>query len=271
MFGRLAAGVLAVVGVLLLVAGIVAGVARYEVLDSARFTATADELRRDPQVAAQLGNLVADRIVEANPGLRALRPLVQRTAASVIASDSLSPLVAQAVAPVHTALVTGRAGDAVLQLNQVGAQVVSALRTVRPDLVLADPGDLTIGQQAAGLQSSLQKIADAGRWLTLVSWLGPMIGVLLLAVAGALRRPRLRGAVRWVGIGLICAAAVLAALVALGGLVARSVSITSVATATLHAAWPQSAPTFWLAAGIVALIGVLVTAFGRAGGATSVT
>ena len=47
MASRIVAAILATVGTLLLVVGMAAGVTRYEVLDSARFTATADQIRKD--------------------------------------------------------------------------------------------------------------------------------------------------------------------------------------------------------------------------------
>lgn len=259
MASRIGAGILAVLGTLLLIVGIVAGFARYEVLDSARFTATADQIRRDPQVAEQLGAVVTDRIVAANPNVRALRPLVQRTATTIIAKDSLTPVVHEAVEPLHQAIVSGHAGDAALQLNQVGAEVVEALRAVRPDLDIAAPHDLTVGQQALGAQRSLETIAKASRWITLASWLSPLIGVLLLAVAGGLRGGA-RHALRWVGGGLVCAAALFAVFVGLGTLFAHSITVTSVATAASKAGWTQFAPTLWIFAGIVAVVGIVVTA-----------
>lgn len=259
MASRIGAGILAVLGTLLLIVGIAAGFARYELLDSARFAATADQLRKDPQVANQLGIVIGDRIVAANPSLHLLRPLVQRTAVSVLTKDSLTPLVAGAVEPVHQAIVSGRAGDAALELNQVGAQVVEALHTVRPDLQISAPSDLTVGQEALGAQQALEAAAKASRWVNLASWLSPLIGVLLLLVAGGLRGGG-RRAIRWLGVGLICAAAIFAIIVGVGALIAHSIAVTSVATATIKAAWTQFAPTLWILTGIIAAIGVVVTA-----------
>ncbi|KYH45051.1 hypothetical protein [Branchiibius sp. NY16-3462-2] len=259
MVSRIVAGILAVLGVLLLVVGMLAGFTRYEVLDSARFTATADQVRKDPEVAKQLGIVVTDRIVAANPNLRLLRPLVQRTATSVITQDSLTPLVQGAVQPLHQAIVNGDASDAALQLNKVGAEVVEGLRTVRPDLQISAPADLTVGQQALGAQQALEQIAKVSGWVTLASWLSPLIGVLLLALAGALRGG-IRGAIRWVGGGLIGAAVLLAIATGLGTLAADSLTATSVATAAAKAGWPHLSPTLWMLAGAVAVIGVVVTA-----------
>lgn len=259
MASRIVAAILATVGTLLLVVGMAAGVTRYEVLDSARFTATADQIRKDPQVAHQLGIVVSDRIVAANPNLRLLRPLVQRTATSVITRDSLSPFIQDAVHPLHQAIVSGHASDAALQLNQVGAEVVEALRLVRPDLQISQPSDLAVGRQALGAQRALETVAKVSGWVTLASWLSPLIGVLLLILAGALRGG-LRGAVRWVGVGLLCAGVLFAAAVGLGTLAANSITVTSVATAAVKAGWPLWSPTLWTLAGIVAVIGVILTA-----------
>lgn len=264
MAARITSGILAVLGTLLLVVGIASGFARYEVLDGARFAATADQLRKDPQVAAQLGIVISDRVVAANPDLRLLGPLVQRTATSVLTRDSLTPLVAGAVEPVHEAIVSGRAADAALELNQVGAQVIDALRTVRPDLQVSAPSDLTVGQQALGAQQALEAAAEAAGWVTLASWLSPLIGVLLLALAGGLRGGP-RAALRSVGLGLVCAAAVFAVAIGFGAFAVRSITVTSVASASIKAAWTQFAPMLWILAGIVAAIGVVVTAVTHVG------
>ena len=259
MVSRIIAAILAIVGTLLLVVGMAAGFTRYEVLDSARFTATADQLRKDPQVAHQVGIVVSDRIVTANPSLRLLRPLVQRTATSVIAKDSLTPLVQGAVQPLHQAIVNGDASDAALQLNQVGAEVVEGLRTVRPDLQISAPSELTVGQQALGAQQALERIAKVSGHVSLASWLSPLIGVLLLAVAGW-PRGGFRRAVRWVGVGLIYAAVIFAIAVGIGTLSANSITVTSVASAAAKAVWPLWAPTLWILTGIVAAVGLVLTA-----------
>lgn len=258
MAARITSGLLAVLGTVLLTVGITAGFARYELLDSTRFAATADQIRKDPQVANQLAIVISDRVVAANPNLRLLRPLVQRTTTITLTKDSLTPLVAGAVEPLHAAIVSGRAGDAALELNHIGAQVVDALRIVRPDLQISAPSDLTVGQQVLGAQRALETAAQASRWVSLASWLGPLSGVLLLAMAGGLRGG-LRLAIRWVGAGLVCSAGLFAIAVGLGALTAHSVTITSVATASVKAGWTQLAPTMWILAGVIAVVGVLVT------------
>ena len=81
---------LTIAGALLLLTGIIAGVANREVPDPHRFSAHVDAIRADPAVSHELGAVVTDRLPGAQPGLTAIRPLLEATATSVMASPATS-------------------------------------------------------------------------------------------------------------------------------------------------------------------------------------
>ena len=86
-------------GALLVLVGAVSGVVNREVLDADRFAAHLDAVRADPDVARQVGVLLTDRLLEEQPDLVAIRPLIESTATSVVASPALGPIVRAAGSP----------------------------------------------------------------------------------------------------------------------------------------------------------------------------
>jgi hypothetical protein len=86
---RAARTVLVMLGTLLVLVGTIAGVVDREVLDAGRFTSHAQAIRSDPYVARQLGTLLTDRLLEVQPDLTAVRPLLLTTATRVNARPVL--------------------------------------------------------------------------------------------------------------------------------------------------------------------------------------
>src|SRR5262245_18972781 len=115
---------LIVVGTVLFLVGAVAGVLNREVLDGDRFAAHVDAVRTDPYVARQLGTLVANRIIEAEPDLTAVRPLLETTSTGVVGSPTLAPVVRVSATPLHSALLHSGYDPVVLRLADVAAVVM---------------------------------------------------------------------------------------------------------------------------------------------------
>lgn len=93
--------ILMVLATILTAAAMLAGLVNYELLNGNRFAGHADDIRKDPAVARELGVIVTDKIITANTNLAALRPLVQSTTTSVIESDAAGPVFRSAVRPLH--------------------------------------------------------------------------------------------------------------------------------------------------------------------------
>ena len=101
---------LMLLGTLLLLAGTIAGVVNREVLDAGRFADHVNAVRADPAVSRELGALVTERILADQPDLTAMRPLLESTVTSIIASPALgSAARATAAGPLYRTL-TGRPG-----------------------------------------------------------------------------------------------------------------------------------------------------------------
>src|SRR4051812_38915273 len=141
---RVARAVLACLGTLLVLVGAVSGVADREVLDADRFAAHVDAVRTDPDVARQLGELLTARLLDQQPDLVALRPLLQATATGVVSSPALGPIVRRSVSPLFDALTSWETDPAVLGLADVGAVLIAAVTALAPRTVVRLPTDLDV-------------------------------------------------------------------------------------------------------------------------------
>ena len=264
---------LTVVGTLLLLLGTIAGVLHREVLDADRFADHVDAVRADPAVSRQLGGLVTARLLAAQPDLTAIRPLVESTATALVASPALGSTVrSAAVGPLYRSLTDGGRNTVVLRLADVAALVVGVVNVAAPEQRAALPAELDVRLSAFGGQDAS---GDAVRWVHLVRWMSwvlPLLGLLVLVVAGATlgaddraRRARLSGALGTVGRGALGAAAGLAALLVLVGFLTGRLDDGTLSGAVVRAVWHELDGDFWVAAGVLAATGYVLTLLARPG------
>lgn len=257
---------LGTLGVALLVVGAVAGVLRHELLDADRFEQHVDAVRADEHVSRQLGLLLTDRVLAAEPDLTAIRPLIEATAQSTIASPALGPLVRIAVAPTYRAL-GGDEGSVVLRLADVAALVVATATTLSPEIRATLPAQLDVRlSEFAGQQQTaegLRQVHLADR----LAVLAPLLGLVLLAGAGlpGATSGRFRRAVRYVGRGVVASGVVLAGLLVVTGFLADRADTDTLSGALASAVWDELAGAFWTAAGLLVVAGAAIALTARPG------
>jgi len=265
---------LTVVGTLLLLLGTVAGVLHREVLDADRFSAHVDAVRADPAVSRQIGALVTERLLAAQPDLTAVRPLLESTATTLVASPALGSTVrSAAVGPLYRSLTGGGGRDTViLRLADLAAVAVGVANVAVPEQRAALPAELDVRLSAFGGQEAT---SDTLRWVHLVrwlSWLLPLLGLLVLAGAGATlgaddrsRLARLSGALGAVGRGALGASVGLAALLVLAGFLAGRLDDDTLSGAVVRAVWGELDGDFWAAAGVLGAAGYVLTLLAQPG------
>jgi hypothetical protein len=253
-------------GTVLLLVGAVAGVVHHEVLDADRFAAHADAVRTDPDVARELGVLLTDRLLEEQPDLVAYRPLIETAATALVSSRTIGPLVRSGLAPLYDTLVLGEPDPTVLRLADVAAVLVAAVTALAPRVAVAVPPDLDVRLSDVGAGDAGADLVGAVHLVRVLSWLAPLLGVLVLGAPAVLSRGdrRLRRALGDLGRGTLGAGLLLAALLVIGDAVAGRGDPETLAGAVRRAAWDELAPSFWLAAAGTAAIGVVLAAVGGA-------
>jgi hypothetical protein len=261
---------LIVVGTVLVLVGAVAGVLNREVLDGDRFAAHAEAVRTDPYVARQLGSLVANRIIEAEPDLTAVRPLLETTSTGVVGSPTLAPVVRVSATPLHSALTHGGNDPVVLRLADVAAVVIGVGSALAPQLSWSVPPGLDVRLSELGAGVEVQRAVDLAHLVRWLSWLCPLLGLVLLAGAGAIAssregQGRVRGAVATVGTGVVWSGLLLAALLVLVDAVVRRADQDTLSGAVQRAGWAQLDGPFWVTAAVLVVAGYVAVLATRPG------
>ncbi|MFC7492653.1 MULTISPECIES: hypothetical protein [unclassified Nocardioides] len=248
------------VGALLLLVGTVAGIVNREVMDTDRFVAHADAVRSDPDVAREIGALLAARLIEQEPDLVAIRPLVETIATGLVGSSALGAPVRVGVAPLHEALVDGDDDPVVLRLADLAAVLVAAVAVVAPDVVVGVPPDLDVRLSELGGGGYDAGTVGLAHHVGVLAWLCPLLGLALLAAAGALAHPtqRVRGALLDLGRGALGTGTALALLLLTVGVAVARDDRDTLADALRRAVWAELSGTFWVAAALAAAGGAAV-------------
>ncbi len=256
---RILSRVLTAVGVLVLLAGLVAVHLDRQVLDAGRFAAHVDAVRTDGDVSRLLGVEISDRVIEVDPELVALRPLLESVGDSLVSSPALAPVVRAAVRPLHDALVSGGEDDRlVLQLADVGALVVAAVTTVAPDVVASLPDDLDVRLAELGSGSVTDRFVQQAHLVGTLSLTLPLLGLALLLAAAWLDGRRGRRLVDATGQGLLLAGGGLAGLALTGGFVASVLDPSTLGRALAAAVWNSQDASLWALVAFVAGLGYVV-------------
>jgi len=246
-------------GVVVLLVGLVSGVANRQVLDAGRFAQHVDAVRADPDVSRQLGIVVTDQLLESQPDLVGLRPLLESASATLVSSSALGPVVRAAVAPLHRALASGDDDQVVLKLADVGALLVAAITTLSPEAQATIPPNLDVQLAAFGGQETTAKVISLTHLVAVLSWLLPILGLILLAAAALVRERDLRRVGRTLGRGVLISAAVLALLLVVGGFAPSMVDRQTLGGALVGGVWGELDGSFWLTVAVAAAAGFLIS------------
>jgi hypothetical protein len=244
---------------LLLMVGVISGVANREVMDGQRFASHADAVRSDEQVSQLIGVAISRQILKYDQDLVALRPAIDAVMVSLVRSPAFTPIVEAAVVQIHEAFTTPGSDQVVLRLADLTAVVIAALRTVAPGAVSALPADLDVQLASIGGQSFAAHIFHATRVVGLLSWVLPLLALLCLGVALWLARRRQRTLAEC-GLAIAAAGVLEAALCAIGGAFVSTADTHALGGAIVSASWDQFSPSLWRSSLILTVTGLIVFA-----------
>ena len=162
--------------------GILAGLVNREVLDSQRFANHVDEIRRDPAVSKQVGAIITTEVLAQNPNLLAVRPLLEAASTSLAGSAAFSPIVRLSAQQVHQAFTVKNASNVALRVVDIGAVLTATLTALAPETVSQIPPDLSVTLAQAGGQSFAATTIHLTWLVGWLSWLLPLLALLLLVV-----------------------------------------------------------------------------------------
>lgn len=248
---------LLVLGSLLLLSGVLAGVVNRQVLDGDRFAAHVDKIRTDPEVSRQVGIRITQSLTRAVPNLTIARPLVESTASALFSSPAFGPVVRAAVVPVHNAFTTSGNEQVVLRLADVGAVLVAALSTVAPQATASLPNDFAVTLANFGGQDFATTTIGYAHFVKVLSWALPLLALICIAGAAWLSRRR-TSPLRLIGLAVASCGLVLAGATFVAGFVASHVATDNLSGALSVAAWDQLSRPLWAAAAFLAATGYVL-------------
>lgn len=248
-----------VVGTVLLALSIPAGFVNRTMLDAPTFADNVNELRQRDDVSKVLGQELSQQIVAQNPDLVAIKPLVDQVSAAAIGSDVLSGPVRLAASQFNQALTTGNSEQLVLRVADVGAVVAGVIGTIAPERA-PNASNLAVTLADVGNQGFATDIIGYAEFVDTLAWLLPVLAFAFL-VAAVLADPDRWGMVRRVGWATIIAAAVLGAIVIVGGMVVHSGGDART-EAIVNGVWEIFIRPIWWSFGLVAGVGALLVMIG---------
>ncbi|MGZ4438080.1 MAG: hypothetical protein ACXVW6_10590 [Nocardioidaceae bacterium] len=256
--------ILAIVGAVALVVGLLAGVADRQLLDTSRFVTHADRVRQDPAVARHLAEALSDALIEEQPDLVAVRPLLEGTLQGVVRSPAFRPLFRTAVAPLHQALTGQAPPTLVLRLADLGAVLLAVVRPVLPDEAAERlPTDLEVRLARLGSGDPSRMTVSGLRTVRVLSWLGPLVSLLCFAGVVALARGRRGSALGGVGMTIAASGVALALLGVVVSFLAARIVPDTLTGSLVAAGWRQLAAPLRDTALIAAGAGYLLAVASR--------
>ena len=193
----------------LIVAAVVAGYVRYELLSEDHFADRAAAALEDPDVRAVLGREITDRVVLREvPDLVSARPLIESAVASLAGSAPFIALFEDSVRRVHGALLSGDDTRLRLDLQDIGVLVRSTLAQLQIgglDRIQAD-----VALQVTSVNNVTATAAQVAERLRMLSFV-LIVAALVSAAAAIALAAEWRRAVQLLGFSVagFAAAAVL--------------------------------------------------------------
>ncbi len=256
---RTASRALIAVGTILLLVAAISVVSYRNLLDTDTFATNVDQVRQQPAVSQALGEELAAQVIQAQPDLVAIKPVIEQGAAFVVGSDVLSPLVRQAAAQAQQAATDPDEPSIVLRVADAGAVVTSVLKNLAPDLLEDVPADLSLTLAEVGSGSLFEQSIRAARYLSLAAWVLPVLALGCIVLGVWIAPNQRRGMVR-AGIASMVAGGVLGLLTLLAGIVLASLGTDSLTGAVANGAWEVFGDPFWVATAVLVITGALVAA-----------
>jgi hypothetical protein len=231
----IASRLVAVLAALLVVAAVVAGYVRHELLDDQRFSERATQALRDRDIRDVVAREVTDRVVlKADPDLLAARPLIESVTASLVGSSPFAAVYGASIRRLHASLLSGRTSRLQLDLRDAGVVVRSGLARLAPKLASrVDATNVTL----RSTRGALDDAASGARTLRRLSWV--LLGLAAAAVAAAaVLAPVTREGVRLFGIATGVASVVaVAALSAARAITTHAIAGDDVTRRAASALW----------------------------------
>ncbi|PTL60221.1 hypothetical protein [Paraconexibacter algicola] len=188
--------ILAVLGAVVLVAGVLATYLREEVVDQRAFVAHAVDALDEPAVRDLVSGQVVQQLVdEGGTDLIAARPLVRPLVDALVSTEAFGELFEVAARDTHRLLFT-RDDDVSFAVADAGTLAIEAVRAAAPGLAESLPATVDVDVVALRDEDLLAGLARAGERARTLALVLPPLGLLLVLAGVAVARDRRAALVR---------------------------------------------------------------------------
>ena len=206
-----------VVGVAALAGALLGSYARIVLADSDEFANRVEAALEDPVVREELAKATVDLLVEQEPELITIQPLLVDIVDGVLATDAATSLLSAAVRDLHRTLFTDADDTIILEVSELLLVAKAQITALSPELGALIPDDLTDSiveaRARAASVDSAQFIAAIDQWVFL------LLAIAAVAFVGVLwRSPDASTGLANIGVGLIATAVVSLVAITLGEL-----------------------------------------------------
>jgi len=220
---RVAAHLLATLGVLLVAASAALGQIRRGLFDSDAFADRLAASLTDRRVSAYVAHEITRAILREKPDLVAVRPIILATAQSAVATDAFRGLVRVTARQAHATVLSKGGRNVLLSIPDAGVVLRGALTNASPTLAARIPGRISAAIATLGDSGASRFIVDVwqiGRKLAWAARAGTIAGLALL-IAGIALAPRRAQALRRASIDVALAGLALLLLIPAGRAIVR--------------------------------------------------
>jgi len=259
---RIGSTTLGVLAAILLLLSLLTMYANRVLFDSQQFANHVGAAIEEPAVKDEVGRLITDGIIDAQPDLVAVRPVIQSVAAGVVGSGAFNDLLRAAVRDVHRTLFKHDKNTVTLTVADVGVVVSSALETFAPKVakrIHSRSAAQILDGKPPGWILALARVADDVEVLAIVL----VVLAVVAAVAGFVLAPDWRRQLTLLGASVAVGAVVLlVAYLLIRSLVADQVTDPDT-RAAVEAVWDTFLGGLYTTLLIAAGAGVILAAAAR--------
>ncbi len=213
--GSWPARALVVAGAVVLTAAFVVGYASRALFNADQFAERAAAALQDEAVADQVGVRVADGLIDAEPDLVAVKPILESATASIVRGSAFQSVFRAGVADLHRGFFARDQDSVVFIVADIGVTISGALQGLDPKLAAKIPTGadaVLVDDQMPGWAAALLQAADAASWLP---WVLAAVALILLGAGFAVAGDR-RTAAQSAGVSVAAAAVASLVVLALG-------------------------------------------------------
>ena len=213
--GSRPARALVVAGAVVLTAAFVVGYASRALFNADQFAERAAAALEDEAVADRVGVRVADGLIDAEPDLVAVKPILESATASIVRGSAFQSVFRAGVADLHRGFFARDQDSVVFIVADIGVTISGALQALDPKLAAKIPTGadaVLVDDRMPGWAAALLQAADAASWLP---WVLAAVALILLGAGFAVAGDR-RTAAQSAGVSVAAAAVVSLVVLALG-------------------------------------------------------